>query len=86
MMSTRIHSVICNLAKYSHLPHIAERWDLLTVFEVKGCSEGPCAVAVEQFISLTQEMSFSTMRITLLGISCNKSSGYLSFSAQIAPD
>ena len=31
-----------------HLPHIAERWDLLSVFKVKGCSDGPCAVAVHQ--------------------------------------
>ena len=27
---------------------IAERWDVLKIFEVKGCSEGPCAVVVHQ--------------------------------------
>ena len=31
-----------------HLPLVAERWDLLNIFEVRGCSEGPCAVAVHQ--------------------------------------
>ena len=27
---------------------IAKRWDLLSIFEVKGCSERPCANAVHQ--------------------------------------
>lgn len=27
---------------------IVERWDMLKVFELKGCSEVPCAVAVHQ--------------------------------------
>ena len=37
--------------RFLHLPFcvgIAERWDVLSVFEMKGCCEGPCAFAVHQ--------------------------------------